>query len=40
MEAQDTDVLIVGDGPVGHTLGVLVALGGWAVTVLDRWPEP
>ncbi|MDX3194151.1 bifunctional 3-(3-hydroxy-phenyl)propionate/3-hydroxycinnamic acid hydroxylase [Streptomyces sp. MN03-5084-2B] len=40
MEAQDTDVLIVGDGPVGQTLAVLLAQRGWAVTVVDRWPEP
>ncbi|PJE99423.1 3-(3-hydroxyphenyl)propionate hydroxylase [Streptomyces carminius] len=36
----DTDVLIVGDGPVGQTLAVLMARQGWQVTVVDRWPEP
>ncbi|MFF7904009.1 bifunctional 3-(3-hydroxy-phenyl)propionate/3-hydroxycinnamic acid hydroxylase [Streptomyces sp. NPDC007920] len=36
----DTDVLIVGDGPVGQTLAILMARQGWQVTVVDRWPEP
>ncbi|MEU6382651.1 bifunctional 3-(3-hydroxy-phenyl)propionate/3-hydroxycinnamic acid hydroxylase [Streptomyces bauhiniae] len=38
--AVDTDVLIVGDGPVGQTLAILMARQGWQVTVVDRWPEP
>jgi flavoprotein hydroxylase len=36
----DTDVLIVGDGPVGQTLALLLARQGRQVTVVDRWPEP
>ncbi len=40
MREVDTDVLIVGDGPVGQTLAVLMAQRGWAVTVVDRWPQP
>lgn len=36
----ETDVLIVGDGPVGQTLAILMAQRGWQVTVVDRWPEP
>jgi len=35
-----SDVLVVGDGPVGQTLAVLLARRGWSVTVVDRWPEP
>ena len=37
---RDADVIIVGDGPVGATLAVLLARAGWSVTVLERWPEP
>lgn len=40
MLSVDTDVLVVGDGPVGQTLSVLLAQRGWAVTVVDRWPKP
>ncbi|MCX4761565.1 bifunctional 3-(3-hydroxy-phenyl)propionate/3-hydroxycinnamic acid hydroxylase [Streptomyces sp. NBC_01275] len=36
----DADVLVVGDGPVGQTLAIMLARQGWAVTVVDRWPEP
>ncbi|WP_234544301.1 bifunctional 3-(3-hydroxy-phenyl)propionate/3-hydroxycinnamic acid hydroxylase [Streptomyces shenzhenensis] len=36
----DADVLIVGDGPVGQTLAILLARRGWSVTVVDRWPQP
>ncbi|MEW2619234.1 bifunctional 3-(3-hydroxy-phenyl)propionate/3-hydroxycinnamic acid hydroxylase [Streptomyces sp. NPDC048106] len=36
----DADVLIVGDGPVGQTLAIMLATSGWQVTVVDRWPEP
>jgi 2-polyprenyl-6-methoxyphenol hydroxylase-like FAD-dependent oxidoreductase len=35
-----TDVAIVGAGPTGLTLAVLLAQRGHAVTVLDRWAEP
>ncbi|QKV76525.1 bifunctional 3-(3-hydroxy-phenyl)propionate/3-hydroxycinnamic acid hydroxylase [Amycolatopsis sp. Hca4] len=36
----DTDVVIVGNGPVGATLSVLLAQRGWRVTVLERRPRP
>jgi flavoprotein hydroxylase len=36
----DADVLIIGDGPVGQTLGVLLAQRGWRISVVDKWPEP
>ncbi|MEW1634675.1 bifunctional 3-(3-hydroxy-phenyl)propionate/3-hydroxycinnamic acid hydroxylase [Streptomyces sp. NPDC093801] len=38
--ATDTDVVIVGNGPVGATLSVLLARRGWRVTVLERRPRP
>lgn len=40
--AQDAvaDVLIVGYGPVGQLLAILLAQHGWQVTVLERWPDP
>ncbi|HKS44304.1 MAG TPA: bifunctional 3-(3-hydroxy-phenyl)propionate/3-hydroxycinnamic acid hydroxylase [Amycolatopsis sp.] len=34
------DVLIVGYGPVGQLLAVLLARHGWQVIVLERWPQP
>ncbi|WDZ86550.1 bifunctional 3-(3-hydroxy-phenyl)propionate/3-hydroxycinnamic acid hydroxylase [Micromonospora cathayae] len=40
MERIDADVAIVGDGPVGQTLAVLLARQGWQVVVVDRWPQP
>ncbi|HEY3753943.1 MAG TPA: bifunctional 3-(3-hydroxy-phenyl)propionate/3-hydroxycinnamic acid hydroxylase [Pseudonocardiaceae bacterium] len=36
---SETDVLIIGDGPVGQTLAILLAQRGWPVTVVERWPE-
>ncbi len=36
----DADVVIVGNGPVGATLSVLLAQRGWRVTVLERRPRP
>lgn len=40
MPAPGTGVLIVGYGPVGQLLAVLLAHRGWEVTVLERWPDP
>ena len=36
----DADVAIVGCGPVGCTLAILLAQRGRRVVVLERWPEP
>jgi flavoprotein hydroxylase len=36
----DCDVVIVGGGPVGLTLAILLAQLGLAVIVLERWPAP
>ena len=36
----DADVAIVGYGPVGSSLAILLAQLGRTVTVLERWPEP
>ncbi|MGV9367217.1 bifunctional 3-(3-hydroxy-phenyl)propionate/3-hydroxycinnamic acid hydroxylase MhpA [Amycolatopsis sp. NPDC003731] len=36
----DTDVVIVGNGPIGATLSVLLAQRGWRVMVLERRPRP
>jgi flavoprotein hydroxylase len=36
----DSDVVVVGFGPVGATLAVLLAQRGWRVTALDSWPQP
>jgi 2-polyprenyl-6-methoxyphenol hydroxylase-like FAD-dependent oxidoreductase len=36
----DADVAIVGAGPTGLTLAILLAQQGHAVTVLERWAEP
>ncbi|MFZ4810922.1 MAG: bifunctional 3-(3-hydroxy-phenyl)propionate/3-hydroxycinnamic acid hydroxylase [Ilumatobacteraceae bacterium] len=37
---HDADVAIVGCGPVGSTLAILIAQLGHRVMVLERWPEP
>jgi 2-polyprenyl-6-methoxyphenol hydroxylase-like FAD-dependent oxidoreductase len=34
------DVAIVGYGPIGATLAILLAQRGWQVVVLERWAEP
>src|ERR1700728_4338375 len=34
------DVAIVGYGPVGNSLAILLAQPGRSVVVLERWPEP
>ncbi|SCL21847.1 flavoprotein hydroxylase [Micromonospora nigra] len=36
----DADIVIVGNGPIGATLSVLLAQQGWRVTVLERRPRP
>ncbi|MGW4272653.1 bifunctional 3-(3-hydroxy-phenyl)propionate/3-hydroxycinnamic acid hydroxylase MhpA [Streptomyces seoulensis] len=36
----DTDVAVVGYGPVGQVLAILLARGGWRVTVVERWSQP
>nr|AXL05927.1 3-(3-hydroxyphenyl)propionate hydroxylase [uncultured bacterium] len=36
----DADVVVVGNGPVGATLSVLLARRGWRVTVLERRRRP
>ena len=40
MDAQRCDVAIVGYGPVGNTLAILLAQRGWSVEVIERWPQP
>jgi flavoprotein hydroxylase len=37
---QRCDVAIVGCGPTGQMLAILLAQRGWRVTVLERWPSP
>ena len=37
--ALDADVAIVGYGPVGATLAILLGQLGRSVVVLERWPE-
>jgi 2-polyprenyl-6-methoxyphenol hydroxylase-like FAD-dependent oxidoreductase len=36
----DADVVIVGCGPVGQTLAILLAQYGHRVTVVEQWPDP
>ena len=36
----DTEAAIVGGGPVGMVLAILLAQRGRHVTVLERWPQP
>ncbi|MGV9943501.1 bifunctional 3-(3-hydroxy-phenyl)propionate/3-hydroxycinnamic acid hydroxylase MhpA [Streptomyces sp. NPDC003401] len=36
----DTDVAVVGYGPVGQVLAILLARHGWRVTVVERWSQP
>lgn len=37
---MDADVVIVGNGPIGATLSVLLAQQGWRVVVLERRAKP
>jgi flavoprotein hydroxylase len=37
---SDTDVAIVGFGPVGATLAILLGQLGCSAVVLEKWPEP
>jgi flavoprotein hydroxylase len=37
---EHCDVVIVGCGPVGGLLAILLAQRGWRVVVLERWPKP
>ncbi|MEU8877740.1 bifunctional 3-(3-hydroxy-phenyl)propionate/3-hydroxycinnamic acid hydroxylase [Streptomyces javensis] len=39
-DGLEAEVLIVGYGPVGQLLSVLLAQRGRRVTVVERWPEP
>ena len=39
-ETDVVDVAIVGYGPVGAALAILLAQRGWRVVVLERWAEP
>jgi flavoprotein hydroxylase len=39
-ESIDADVIIVGAGPVGVTLGIFLAQQGWSVGVLERHDRP
>ncbi|WP_298355648.1 bifunctional 3-(3-hydroxy-phenyl)propionate/3-hydroxycinnamic acid hydroxylase [uncultured Litoreibacter sp.] len=36
---HDTDVVIIGAGPVGLLLSILLGRAGTSVTVYDKWPE-
>jgi flavoprotein hydroxylase len=39
-DPTDADVVIVGNGPIGAVLSVLLAQRGWRVTVLERRAKP
>ena len=39
MRDQDTEVLVVGAGPVGLLLAILLGRAGRQVTLIEKWPE-
>ncbi|MEB3960825.1 bifunctional 3-(3-hydroxy-phenyl)propionate/3-hydroxycinnamic acid hydroxylase [Streptomyces kunmingensis] len=39
-DAADADVLVVGYGPVGQVLSILLAQRGWRVTVVEKYVDP
>ncbi|MEV0918370.1 bifunctional 3-(3-hydroxy-phenyl)propionate/3-hydroxycinnamic acid hydroxylase [Streptomyces sp. NPDC049967] len=39
-DAADADVLVVGYGPVGQVLSIMLAQRGWRVTVVEKYVEP
>jgi 2-polyprenyl-6-methoxyphenol hydroxylase-like FAD-dependent oxidoreductase len=36
----DYDVVIIGGGPVGQFLTILLGRNGWRVCTVERWPDP
>lgn len=38
--AETADLIVVGYGPTGQVLSILLAQQGWNVTVLEKWPRP
>jgi flavin-dependent dehydrogenase len=38
--SDDYDVIIVGGGPVGQGLGLLLGDRGWRTAVIERWSQP
>ncbi|MEE4598756.1 bifunctional 3-(3-hydroxy-phenyl)propionate/3-hydroxycinnamic acid hydroxylase [Streptomyces sp. DSM 41524] len=39
-DTPEADVLIVGYGPIGQVLSILLATRGWRVLVVERWEKP